>query len=98
MSEPSSRLARDRLHVNGSDLATKLPSLLAVTVGMLFIIFMFLGRDLEWVIIAIIRICNVVSHSPFKKTDNTLQSFRTRNEIHDHLFEGYFVNCRTQFE
>ena len=52
MSEPSSRLARDRLHVNGSDLATKLLSLLAVTVGMLFIIFMFLERALERVVVA----------------------------------------------
>ena len=53
MFEPSSRLARDRLHVNGSDLATKLLSLLAVTVGMLFIIFMFLERALERVVVAI---------------------------------------------
>ena len=57
MSEPSSRLARDRLHVNGSDLATKLLSLLAVTVGMLFIIFMFLERALEIVAIENLQRC-----------------------------------------
>ena len=69
MSEPSSRLARDRLHVNGSDLATKLLSLLAVTVGMLFIIFMFLERALERVVVANENLrCCVTFH---KKVMNT---------------------------